>query len=87
MEVGDQVIRTRDTRPMIQRAIERWENEGGEISNERLIPPVNGQLEHGGADYSFGTGDVVLLPAVVGACLCRPRGSVVTLGLSLPEGQ
>ena len=45
-----------------------------------------GQLEHDGADYAFGKGDVLLLPAVVGACLCRPRGAVSLLDISLPEG-
>ena len=32
----------------------------------------DGQLEHDGATYAIGKGNVVLLPAVVGACLCRP---------------
>lgn len=40
----------------------------------------DGQLEHNGAIYAVGKGDVLLLPAVVGACVCRPRGAV-----SLPE--
>ena len=46
----------------------------------------HGQLEHCGADYAFGKGDVVLLPAVVGECLCRPHGEVVLLQISLPKG-
>ena len=46
----------------------------------------DGQLEHDGADYAFGKGDVLLLPAVVGACLCRPRGALGLLEISLPEG-
>jgi mannose-6-phosphate isomerase len=45
-----------------------------------------GHLDHLGAAYAFGTGDVVLLPAVVGDCLCRPRGAVTLLEISLPEG-
>ena len=44
-----------------------------------------GQLEHGDAKYDFGNGDVVLLPAVVGACLCRPLGAVNLLEVSLPD--
>ncbi len=44
-----------------------------------------GELEHAGANYPFATGDVVLLPAVVGACLCRPNGTVTVLEISLPE--
>jgi mannose-6-phosphate isomerase len=44
-----------------------------------------GRLEHGGAEYAFGKGDVVLLPAVVGACICRSHDSVTLLEISLPE--
>jgi mannose-6-phosphate isomerase len=46
----------------------------------------DGQLEHDGADYAVGKGDVLLLPAVVGACLLRPRGAISLLDISLPEG-
>ena len=46
----------------------------------------DGQLEHAGANYAVGKGDVLLLPAVVGACLCRPRGAITLLDISLPEG-
>jgi mannose-6-phosphate isomerase len=45
----------------------------------------NGQLENAGSDYAFGTGDVLLLPAIVGACSCRPRGTVSLLDISLPK--
>jgi mannose-6-phosphate isomerase len=46
----------------------------------------DGQLEHDGANYAVGNGDVLLLPAVVGKCLCRPRGAISLLEISLPEG-
>ena len=46
----------------------------------------DGHLEHLGADYAFGKGDVVLLPAVVGNCLCRPHSGVTLLQISLPKG-
>ena len=41
----------------------------------------DGQLEHNGAIYTVGegAGDVPLLPAVVGACVCRQRGAVSLL--------
>ncbi len=39
----------------------------------------DGQLEHNGAIYAVGKGDVLLLPAVVGACVCPPRGTVSLL--------
>jgi mannose-6-phosphate isomerase len=44
----------------------------------------NGQLANAGADYAFGKGDVLLLPAIVGACACRPDGPVSLLDISLP---
>jgi len=46
----------------------------------------DGQLEHDGTHYAVGKGDVLLLPAVVGACAFRPRSAVSLLELSLPEG-
>jgi mannose-6-phosphate isomerase len=43
-----------------------------------------GLIEYAGKCYSFGKGDVLLLPAAVGVCLCRPSGPVTVLELSLP---
>ena len=37
-------------------------------------------------DKDLLTVDVLLLPAVVGACLCRPQGAISLLEISLPEG-
>ena len=45
----------------------------------------DGHVEHDGSNYAIGKGDVMLLPAVVGACLCRPRGAMTLLEVSLPE--
>jgi mannose-6-phosphate isomerase len=45
----------------------------------------DGHVEHDGANYAIGKGDVLLLPAVVGACLCRPHGAISLLEISLPE--
>ena len=45
----------------------------------------DGQLEHDGAKYVVGKGDVLLLPAVVGACAFWPRSAVSLLEISLPE--
>jgi mannose-6-phosphate isomerase len=44
-----------------------------------------GQVEHSGATYGLGKGDVWLLPAVVGACVFRPSGSVEVLEIALPD--
>jgi mannose-6-phosphate isomerase len=45
----------------------------------------SGHLEYAGQTYPFTRGQVLLSPAVVGACLCRPHGSVSILEISLPE--
>jgi hypothetical protein len=42
-------------------------------------------LEHAGSHYRFHKGEVLLLPAVVGACSCLPNGTVTLLQISLPE--
>jgi mannose-6-phosphate isomerase len=44
-----------------------------------------GRLEHGGETYAVGKGDVLLLPATVGACIFRPSGSVTLLEAALPQ--
>ena len=46
----------------------------------------DGQMEHDGAKCIFGKGHVLLLPAVLGVCLCRPRGAISLLKITLPEG-
>jgi mannose-6-phosphate isomerase len=45
-----------------------------------------GQIDHDGATYDVSKGDVWLLPATVGACLCRPSTPMTVLEISLPEG-
>jgi mannose-6-phosphate isomerase len=44
-----------------------------------------GELKHAGGHYSLSRGDVLLLPAVVGACPCQPNGDITILEISLPE--
>ncbi|HEX7410798.1 MAG TPA: type I phosphomannose isomerase catalytic subunit [Bacteroidales bacterium] len=46
-----------------------------------------GQVEHDGTNYPIGKGDVMLLPAVVGACFCQPKGEIILLEISLPENK
>jgi mannose-6-phosphate isomerase len=59
----------------------------GAVGTPRVLVCIagDGQLEHDGANYTVGKGDVLLLPAVVGACVFRPRSAVNLLELSLPE--
>ena len=45
-----------------------------------------GEVKYGGAAYPVGRGDVLLLPAVVGACDFHPSSPVSLLEISLPEG-
>jgi mannose-6-phosphate isomerase class I len=44
-----------------------------------------GKIEHSGATYAVGRGDVWLLPAVAGLCDFLPRGAVTMLEIALPE--
>jgi mannose-6-phosphate isomerase len=44
-----------------------------------------GQLEHGGATYAVGKGDVFVLPAAIGTCVFRPLGAVNALEIALPD--
>lgn len=44
-----------------------------------------GELEYAGARHVVGRGDVLLLPAVVGACPFNPQGVVSLLEVSLPD--
>jgi mannose-6-phosphate isomerase len=43
-----------------------------------------GQVEHCGAAYAIGKGDVLLLPAVIGECTFRPLSKVNVLEIALP---
>jgi mannose-6-phosphate isomerase len=45
----------------------------------------SGEVEHAGATYEAGKGDVFLLPAVLGACTFQPRGAVKVLEIEIPE--
>ncbi len=59
---------------------------GAEGTPRVLVAIVgNGELEHSGTTYPVGRGDVVLLPAEVGACSYRPRDAVSLLEVALPE--
>ena len=59
----------------------------GAVGTPRVLVSLGGkgQLEHDGAVYAVGKGDVMLLPAVVGTCAYRPNGDVVVLEIALPE--
>ena len=59
----------------------------GEAGTPRVLVSIggDGELEHEGTHYPVGRGDVVLLPAEVGACSYRPRNAVSLLEVALPE--
>jgi len=58
----------------------------GKVGTPRVLVGLagNAQLEHAGIDYPIGKGDLLLLPAEVGACSCRPHGVTSVLEISLP---
>ena len=54
----------------------------------RVLVSIAGEgvIDYAGKHYPIGRGDVVLLPAEVGVCSCRPAGGEVTvLEVALPE--
>ncbi|MGP0067752.1 MAG: type I phosphomannose isomerase catalytic subunit [Isosphaeraceae bacterium] len=59
----------------------------GKAGMPRILVSIggDGELDHQGTRYPFGRGDVVLLPAEVGACSYRPHGLVNVLEVALPE--
>jgi mannose-6-phosphate isomerase len=59
----------------------------GKAGTPRVLVSLggDGELDHEGTTYPFGRGDVVLLPAEVGACSYRPHGLVNVLEVALPE--
>jgi mannose-6-phosphate isomerase len=59
----------------------------GAVGVPRIMVCIEGagQVEHGGATYATGKGDVFVLPAAIGKCAFRPRGAVNLLEIALPE--
>ena len=59
----------------------------GAIGQPRVLVCIEGDgyLEHEGNTYAFVKGDTLLLPAVVGACVCQPKDAITVLEISLPE--
>ena len=59
----------------------------GAVGVPRVLVCIDGkgQLNHAGATYEIGKGEVFLLPAVLGACTFQPRGPVNVLEIEIPE--
>jgi mannose-6-phosphate isomerase len=59
----------------------------GAVGAPRILVCLEGTglVEHGGESYAAGKGDVLLLPAALGACVFRPSGPVILLEAALPE--
>jgi mannose-6-phosphate isomerase len=59
----------------------------GAVGVPRVLVCIDGkgQLNHGGATYEIGKGDVFLIPAVLGMCTFQPRGPVNVLEIEMPE--
>lgn len=60
----------------------------GEALTPRVLVCTEGvgRLESQGSDYTLRKGDAMLLPAVVGACICQPRSPMEVLEISIPQG-
>jgi mannose-6-phosphate isomerase len=56
------------------------------VDAPRVLVCLNGSgdLTHDGNEYRFARGDVFLLPAVVGECLCKPHENIEFLEICLP---
>lgn len=59
----------------------------GAVDLPRVLVCIDGEglVEHGGATYAVGKGDVLLLPAVIGTCVFRPRVAVNLLQIAIPD--
>ena len=44
-----------------------------------------GQVDHGSETHTVGKGDVLLLPAIVGACVFQPHCAMNVLEIATPE--
>jgi mannose-6-phosphate isomerase len=70
-----------------------WRHQGespfmvGAVGIPRVLVCIagDGRLEHEGVSHAIHMGNVMLLPAVVGACCCQPHGAISLLEVSLPE--
>jgi len=60
----------------------------GKENTPRVLVCIEGQgeLGHQTENYPFNTGDVMLLPASVGACPLIPKNKIVVLEIILPDG-
>ena len=56
-----------------------------ELTNRQPAPGEIRVKVVSSVQHAFTKGDVFLLPAVVGACVCLPRGATSRLDVSLPE--
>jgi mannose-6-phosphate isomerase len=61
----------------------------GLTGTPRVLVCIDGKggVKHEGTDWPCVKGDVMLLPATVGACLCEPHGSMSLLEIALPEAE
>jgi mannose-6-phosphate isomerase len=59
----------------------------GAVGVPRILVCIEGagQVEHRGATYAVGKGDVFVFPAAIGTCVFQPRGAVNVLEIALPD--
>jgi mannose-6-phosphate isomerase len=59
----------------------------GEAGVSRVLVCIAGagRVRHDGVDHAFGSGEIVLLPAIVGVCVCTPDACMTLLEISPPD--
>lgn len=64
-----------------------WPFSVGAVDEPRVLVCLDGtgNIEYDGADFAMARGDVILLPAAVGACRFRPQGEVTLLEIAVPD--
>jgi mannose-6-phosphate isomerase len=59
----------------------------GKVATPRVLVCIDGggELESGTEQYPLTKGDAMLIPAIAGACLFKPKHNVILLEIALPE--
>lgn len=97
--VGPETPVTQQTRPVLREVLVASDHfdvtrisgqvafDVGAADAPRVIVGLSGhlQLQHGDVDYPLARGDVLLLPAELGACSCRPDAVASVLEIALPH--
>ena len=72
---------------VVWRLTSDWSFVVGKENTPRVVVCLEGggELEYVGEKYTLSKGDVLLLPAIVGACIIEPLWTISVLEISIPE--